>query len=341
MSPRTRLGAAFVLALTVTGCAAPAETVPSSGPSSGGSPAQQVVTVTSCGQELSFQRPPSRAVTLEQSSTELLLALGLQDRMAGTSNLKTEIPPRYRAAYERIPVLNPKIITSEQLRAATPDLAVSPFASLFTKDRAGTREELHRAGLPTYVSAVDCPDLAENGLTPFDLLFQDYENLGRIFRAEERAAALIAEQRAAVEAAAASRKEATGRPSILWLYSMFNGVPYVAGDGGMPSAMSELLGAENAFDDVDELWPEVSWEEVARRDPDVIVIGDLSERGRPGDSAEEKIAMMRENPLAAELTAVRENRLIEVPGIEMDPSVRTVDTLRLVADGLRRLGRVR
>ncbi|GII01177.1 ABC transporter substrate-binding protein [Planobispora takensis] len=340
MSPRARLGAALALALTVAGCATPAETL-SSGPPSGGSPAQRATTVTSCGHELSFQRPPSRVVTLEQSSTELLLALGLQDRMAGTSNLKTEIPSRYREAYGRIPVLNPKIITTEQLRAATPDLAVSPFTSLFTKDRAGTREELHRAGLPTYVSAVDCPDLAKAGLTPFDLLFQDYENLGRIFGIEDRAAALVAEQRAAVDAAAASGKKAAGRPSIVWLYSMFNGVPYVAGDGGMPGAMSELLGAENAFGDVDELWPEVSWEEVAKRDPDVIVIGDLSERGRPGDSAAEKIAMMRDNPLAAKLTAVRENRLIEVPGIELDPSVRTVNTLRLVTEGLERFGHVR
>ncbi|MBB5965853.1 ABC transporter substrate-binding protein [Planomonospora venezuelensis] len=251
------------------------------------------------------------------------------------------VPPRGRAAYERIPVLNPKILTSEQLRAAAPDLAVSPFGSLFTGDRAGTRQELHKAGLPTYVSAADCPDANEARLTPFDLLFRDYENMGRIFGVEDRAAALVAEQRAVVEAAADAGRKAAGKPSIVWLYSMFNGVPYVAGDGGMPSAMSRLLGAENAFDDVGELWPEVSWEEVAERDPDVIVIGDLSERGRPGDSAEEKIAMMRENPLAAKLTAVREGRFIEVPGVELDPSVRTVNTLRLVADGLERLGHAR
>lgn len=122
---------------------------------------------------------------------------------------------------------------------------------------------------------------------------------------------------------------------------MYAGLPYVAGHGGMPSAMSELVGVRNAFDDVDEDWPEVSWVEIARRDPDVIVVGDLSERGAPGDSAAEKLDMLRKEPTMSQLTAVKENRVIQVPGIEMDPSVRTVNTLGLFVEGLRKLGHVR
>lgn len=328
MSPHARLGIGLAVALALAGCAVPAQTR-----SSAGEP--RAVTVTSCGESLSFERPPARTVTLEQSSTEVLLALGLQDRVAGTSNLKTKIAPEYLAAYEKIPVLNPKLLTGEQLRAATPDLAVSTHREMFTKDRVGTRAELHQLGLPTYVSGVDCPN---GGKAPFDLLFEDYTNYGKIFDVEDRAAALVARQRAVLDEVTATKL--TGKLSVVWVYSMFNGMPYVAGKGGMPSAMSTLIGVENAFDDVAELWPEVSWEEIAKRDPDVIVIGDLSERGRPGDSAAEKIRMIKENPLAAKLTAVRENRFIEVPGIEMDPSVRSVNTLRLVADGLKGMGDV-
>jgi iron complex transport system substrate-binding protein len=125
------------------------------------------------------------------------------------------------------------------------------------------------------------------------------------------------------------------------LYSTFNGVPYVAGGSGLPSEMSRLLGTKNAFDDVDEDWPEVSWERIAERDPDVIVVGDLSERGAAGDSAAEKIAMMREHPVVSQLAAVRDDKIIEVPGIEMDPSVRSAGALDLFADGLRDLGHVR
>ncbi|MBG0816786.1 ABC transporter substrate-binding protein [Planomonospora sp. ID82291] len=338
--PRTAALAGLLLALTTAGCGAgPASPASPTAPASAASAAP--VKVESCGHDLSFARPPQRVVTLDQSSTETLLALGLQDRMAGTSNLKTKVAAQYQSAYGTVPVLNPKLLTAEQLRAATPDLVVSSFTDLYTKDRVGTREELRRLGLPSYVSAVDCPEGGGSGRTPFDLLLRDYENLGRIFRVEDRAAKLIAEQRQALDRAADVRSSVTGEPTVVWLYSVYAGLPYVAGNGGMPSAMSELVGVRNAFDDVDEDWPEVSWEEIARRDPDIIVIGDLSERGAAGDSAAEKLAMLREEPTMSKLTAVKENRIVQVPGIEMDPSVRTVNTLGLFADGLRKLGHVR
>ncbi len=335
MSLRTNLGAVAVLALAAAGCTDPSDSPPDS------SAGQDGTTVSSCGRELTFSRPPERVVTLDQSSTETLLALGLQDRMVGTSNLKSQIAPEYRAAYDEIPVISPDIPTAEQLREAAPDLVVSSFSEHFTRDRVGTREELADLGLPSYVSAVDCPGANAAELTSFDRLFTDYESLGRIFGVENRAEGLVAEQRQATEEAAAAGATLTEETSVVWLYSVYNDVPYVAGRGGMPDAMGTLAGLTNAFDDVDELWPEVSWEEVAARNPDVIVVGDLSERGNPGDSAEEKLAMMRDHPVVSELPAVREDRIIEVPGIEMDPSVRSVDALGQLVDGLRDLGYVR
>ncbi|MDK9495855.1 ABC transporter substrate-binding protein [Streptomyces katrae] len=300
--------------------------------------------VTSCGMPLTVAAPPKRAVALDQASTETLLELGLQDRMAGTANLKTKVPPQYEAAYAGIPVIAPKIATGEQLRAATPDFVVAGSADLFTADRAGTREELAALKVPAYVSAVDCPERNPAGKSPFELLFSDYENLGRVFGAEERAGRLAAGQREAVAKAAESgAKSSPGadRPTVVYLYSVFNGMPYVAGKSGLPSEMSRIVGARNAFDDVDGDWPEVSWEEVAERDPDFIVIGDLSERGRPGDSAAEKRAVMDRHPVVSRLGAVRDGRIIEVPGIELDPSVRSVHALGLLAAGLKDHGRAR
>ncbi|MFB7391979.1 MULTISPECIES: ABC transporter substrate-binding protein [unclassified Streptomyces] len=337
-----RLGIALTLALATAGCStaggggSAADAEPAARPAS-----KHAATVTSCGRELSLAEAPQRAVALDQSSTETLLELGLQDRMAGTANLKTKIPAAYAEAYAKIPVIAPKIATGEQLRSATPDFVVAGSADLYTGDRAGTREELAALKVPTFVSAVDCPQQNPPGRTPFELLFSDYENLGKLFGAEERAGKLAADQRAAVARAGANApKEGRGadRPTVVYLYSVFNGMPYVAGGTGLPSEMSRIVGAENAFDDVQEDWPEVSWEEVARRDPDFIVIGDLSERGRPGDSAAEKRATMTAHPVISRLAAVRDDRILEVPGIELDPSVRSVHALGLLAQGMKDLG---
>ncbi|MFI6422466.1 ABC transporter substrate-binding protein [Streptomyces sp. NPDC050842] len=342
--PTRRLGIALTVLLATVGCSTAGGDTSTPDAKSTDRPSAAAAAVTSCGRQVSFADAPKRAVALDQTSTETLLALGLQDRMAGTANLKTKIPARYAAAYATIPVIAPKIATGEQLRAATPDFVVAGSADLFTKDRAGTREELDALKVPTFVSAVDCPQQNPSGTTPFELLFSDYENLGKVFGAEERAGRLAADQRATVAKAGANASKApqgADRPTVVYLYSVFNGMPYVAGGTGLPSEMSRIVGAKNAFDDVDEDWPEVSWEEVARRDPDFIVIGDLSERGRPGDSAAEKRASMTGHPVISRLAAVRDDKILEVPGIELDPSVRSVHTLGLLADGMKDLGYAR
>ncbi|MDT0345727.1 ABC transporter substrate-binding protein [Streptomyces litchfieldiae] len=335
---RARLSAVAVTTLVLVplaaGCSDPGE------PDDPAAADADAVRVESCGRTLAFDGPPERAVTLDQSSTETLLELGLADRMVGTSNLKTEVAPEYQDAYDQVPVLSPEIPTGEQVREATPDVVVASFTDNFSRDRVGTRAELAELGVPSYVSAVDCPEHGDPEVTAFDRLFTDYENYGRIFGVEDRAGVLVDEQRQVIDEAAAAAEAMEGRPTVVWLYSVYNGLPYVAGGTGLPSEMSELIGAENAFDDVNEDWPEVSWEEIADRDPDVIVIGDLSERGAPGDSAEEKLQMLRDDPVTSQLTAVWEEHIIEVPGIEMDPSVRSVNTLGLVVDGMRDLGYV-
>ncbi|MFI6094443.1 ABC transporter substrate-binding protein [Lentzea sp. NPDC051213] len=322
MSLPVRLTGTIAAVTLAAGCAAGA-----SGPDA---PASGAVAITSCGKQLSFTGAPHRVVSLDQASTETLLALGAKDKMVGTANLKTKPAPRYADDYAKVPVLSPKILTAEPLRAANPDFVVSGYKELFTADRAGTRDELAALDVPTFVSAVNCPD----GTEAFERLFRDYADLGKAMGVSARADQLIAEQRAVISEVQA-RKPAPGL-KVAWVYSVFKGVPYVAGKAGMPGAISKIAGVTNVFDDMDQEWPEVSWETVAERAPDVIVIGDLSERGNPGDKAEEKIAMMREHPMMAQLPAVRDNKIIKIPGIELDASVRTVDALRAFSAALPR-----
>ncbi|RZS43507.1 iron complex transport system substrate-binding protein [Herbihabitans rhizosphaerae] len=331
MPARARAGLILAATLIAAGCANQTNAAPTGA----------TTTLRSCGTEITVPRPPKRVVTLDQPSTETLIALGVADRMVGTANLKTKVAPQYADAYGKIPVLNPKYLTSEQLRAATPDFAVAASAELFTKDRAGTRAELGELGLPAYVSGLDCPKDNDPGLAAFDLLFRDFENFGRIFGVEDRATAMITEQRAVLRRASDARAGLIGTPSVAYLYSTAKGIPYVAGRTGLPNEMSRLLGVRNVFDDVADDWPEVSWEELAKRNPDVIVIGDLAERGLPGDSAADKIDLMRRDPVMSQLKAVRDNRFIIAPGVELDPTVRSVNALRVITDGLRTLGHVR
>ena len=78
---RTSLAAlGAVSILLVSGCST-ASTPDASTDTSGNYP----LTIENCGRDVVVDAPPQRAVSLNQSSTEILLSLGLADRMVGTA----------------------------------------------------------------------------------------------------------------------------------------------------------------------------------------------------------------------------------------------------------------
>ncbi len=314
--------------LALAGCAADATSPADDAPADA-----EAVTVTSCGTDLTVTAPPERAVTLEQGATEVLLALGLEDRMIGTSYLTDAVAPEYADAYAAVPVLADQYPTAEQLRAENPDFVYSMRASAFGPDAVGARADLVELGVPAYLSANDCEDPAliadEVG---FETIFSEVTDIAALFGVPDRGEALVAGQRAVLEEVAAAAPDAAGL-DVAWLYSTVNGAPVVAGGTGLPQTLTELAGATNAFADLDAQWTETSWDQIAQRDPDVLVLADLS-RGLDGDSAEDKTAMLRADPVTAGLAAVRADRLVAVPATEMDPSVRSIDALATLSEAL-------
>ncbi|WP_198961205.1 ABC transporter substrate-binding protein [Pseudonocardia sp. MH-G8] len=289
-------------------------------------------TVQSCGQTLAFAAPPQRAVALEQNATEIMLSLGLADRMAGTSYRTDPVLDELAEAYAGVPVLAEQYPAREALLAAEPDFTYSTFASAYAPEAAGSREDLAALGVPAYLSAHSCPDRAP-GPVPFDAIMQEITDIGTVFGVPERAAALVAEQRARLAAATGT---STPERSVLWYYSGTS-TPHVAGSGGLAATMSEVVGVRNAFDDAPQAWVEGSWEEIAERDPDVFVLADLT-RGGDGDSAQSKIDFLRAHPVASQLRAVREGAFIVVPGSTLDPSIRSVSAVEAVSAGLQEVG---
>jgi iron complex transport system substrate-binding protein len=114
--------------------------------------------------------------------------------------------------------------------------------------------------------------------------------------------------------------------------------PYLAGCCGGPGVITRTLGLTNVFDDAAEDWPQISWETVAQRDPDVLILGDLTRRSQTAETAAAKIAFLEGNPLTREMTAVKNKRYVALAGAELNPSIRIVDAMEKVVDGLREYG---
>ncbi|GAA1008134.1 ABC transporter substrate-binding protein [Acrocarpospora pleiomorpha] len=322
-----RWGVAACLLMTLTACG--------NGVSKKQEPGAQAVRLKSCALPLQVTSSPRRAVAMEQNATEIMLTLGLGGQMVGTAYQTDPVLPELKEAYARVPVLAKQYPGREALLSSRPDFVYSMRASAYAPEAAGPRDGLAKLGVPAYLSSNDCEDPA---LIPpsaeIEALYTEIEEIARIFGVQDRGQTVVAELRRRLEEAKRSAP-ANLDASVMWYYSGTK-TPIIAGDTGLPGTFSELLKVRNAFADISRQWAEGSWEEIATRDPDVIVLADLT-RGGDGDSAQAKKDFLRNDPVASQLTAVKENRFIVVPASSLDPSIRSVSAIEQVGQGLARL----
>ena len=276
-----------------------------------------------CGFAVEIAQPPERVVAIKSTAVETLLALGLAERMVGRAFEDGPLPEAWQAAADTVPVLSDRLPSHEVVLEVEPDFIYGGWESNFVADGAGARTTLGGLGIATYVAPAACktPPYKPVRLT-YDDIFAAIAEVGRIFGVEDRAAALVAEQRAMLETLPPPER----RRTALW-YSSGVKEPYVgAGDGG-PQMMMNAIGLDNIFADIDDTWASVSWEAVAADDPDVIILVDAT-----WNTIAQKRSMLADDPVLSRLTAVRNQRYLTLPFPAAEPGVRSVPaTLDLAA----------
>src|SRR3546814_2816472 len=98
----------------------------------------------------------------------------------------------------------------------------------------------------------------------------------------------------------------------------------------------DKLGIDNVIQS-DEEWPTVGWESIAKSDPTVIVIAEMDRRRFPADDVEKKLAFLKTDPVAEEMTAVREGRIIVMDAHAMSATMRSIFGLETVDRKSKRL----
>ncbi|MDV3128626.1 ABC transporter substrate-binding protein [Mycobacterium sp. 21AC1] len=332
MSERFRLIGPLVLAvLLIAGCGAGTGQSPE--PAAG--PPGYPVTLENCGRTVTVKAPPQRAISINQPATELLLTLGLGDRIAGSASWSDSVRPELAAENAKVPVLTRDFPSLERVLKENPDLVYATFDWSFTNEGVAPRERFERLGVPTYQSSSECggQDADQQRALTFDDMYGEIADVAKMFGVPDRGDQLTSSLKARM-VDAGEGADADG-VSLMWWYAGTK-APYIAGCCGAPGMITTAVGAHNAFADNRQLWPEISWEAILDRDPDVLVLADLT-RGDDGDSAAAKIRFLETDPVARRLTAVRERRWIVLPGTAMDPSLRNVDAVETITAGLRAL----
>ncbi|KRB76454.1 iron ABC transporter substrate-binding protein [Nocardioides sp. Root190] len=303
---------ALPLALVLGGCAG----APEADQKEAGGDAYPVE-ATSCGYTSSIAAPPERAVTMNQGATEVMLALGLQDRMIGTGYLDDAVPEKWKAAYDAVDVLSEEYPDNETLLKADPDFVYGSYASAFGDDAAGPQAELDDLGIGSFLSLFGCGENKPSADVSFDSVWDEIETVADVFDVPDRADALEETQQSQLDEL---EKTAPGKGfEVFWFDSGDKTAFAGAGEGG-PQLILDAVGATNLFADLEGGWADISWEQVVKADPDVIVLADAS-----WSTADDKIALLEKDPVLKNLRAVKAKAYVVLPFSETTPGVRLAD----------------
>ncbi|MGV0744305.1 ABC transporter substrate-binding protein [Mycolicibacterium sp. XJ870] len=249
-----------------------------------------------------YDRPPTRAVALNQHAIETLLALGLEESMVGTSYLDDRILPQFQAAYDSVPVLAEEYPSYESLLAAEPDFVYGGWESAFDEKEGRARQRLADAGINTYLNIEDCAPEPATMSTVDDEL----RSIGRIFGVSDRAEQQVEQLHRTLEQAESRVRGAA--PVNVAVYDSGEATVFTSGGKGIGNEMIAAAGGVNLFADVRKVWADVSFEQFAERAPDVILIYDYGDQ-----PVEQKKKFLTEHPMLQHVPAIQHERFAVLP----------------------------
>lgn len=265
---------------------------------------------------------PERVLTFGPNCTELFCALGLQDRVIGsTLNNHSRGPlERYKEEYASIPQLTYGSATREAVMGSGADFI---YGIDWEFGEEGIRlDELEQFGIKAMIN--DAQTIEEE--------LEEIEELGKRFQIEEQADALIQDQKDRIQKIEDQVKNK--EPMNVLVYDSEAGGVKSASGSNFESRLIEKAGGRNIFHDLqDRAWITISPEEILHRDVDVIVIHDYDV-----PSLEEKIETIKSDPALSQLEAVQQNRFVPVSLENVLPGSRMADTIELFYQGFQNGG---
>ncbi|WP_078886755.1 ABC transporter substrate-binding protein [Streptomyces sp. NRRL F-5527] len=282
------------------------------------------VTIDNCGVKTTYDKPPSRVVTIHQHPAELMLALGLKDRLAGTAFPDSAVLPELKKDYESVPELAEREPSFEKILDAEPDLVYGGYGSAFDEKEGRSRKAFADAGIDTYLNREYCGKKKVTMKEAYD----EIRTIGKIFGVPDRADDLVTDLEGRV-AKAADKVQSEPELSV-FVYDSGDKSAFTAGGKSLGTELIRLAGGENVFADLDDVFGDVSWEQVVERKPEVIAIYDYAGAG----SVKEKKKFLLSQPALADVPAVRNKRFVVLPLTATLVGIRSAYAVEDLARGL-------
>ena len=258
------------------------------------------------GRTVTIDQIPQRIVSFGPSITEILFALGLEEKVVGVTNycdypeaakLKPQIGDAYNPSLEKIVELEPDLVLTlkqEQLNNQLDTLGVK-FVVLDPED--------------------------------IDGILEDIELVGKITGTEEQAEALVEDMQDSISQIIALMEDVP-KVSVFFIVDATDPtLPWTAGSGSFIDALITMAGGENVAGETQGAWVQFNLEQIVSSDPEVIIIQTMT-GSIPTISKEG----LEEHSSWGQMTAVKQDKIRFINGdLVSRPGPRIVQGLEEMA----------
>ena len=292
--------------------------------------ASSKVSVDSCNRTVTFDSPPQRAISNDVNLTEMMLVLGLSDKMVGYTGISgwKTLDEEMRLGVKQLPELSPKYPTKEVLVGADADFFFAGWNYGMKVGGEVTPETLKPFGINVYELTESCIHIMSKKKVSMDDMYNDLLNLGLIFQIENRAKNIVDAYKSDLNNFTKKLEPIAAKK--VFVYDSGEDTPFTAGRYAMPTALIEAAGGINIMDDFQKSWGTVTWEEVIDRNPEVVVIVNYGKV-----TAEQKRKFMMSNPAFANIDAVKNDRFVTLEYVEATPGPRNIKAIKKLAKAFR------
>ena len=266
--------------------------------------------VDGLGNSVTITKLPERIISIAPSQTEILFALGLEDRIVAVSDY-CDYP---EAALTKDKVGSSWATNTERIIELTPDIVF-----VFGEGQAEANNQITAAGI-TVVKFE--PESIEEILTTISAL-------GKITGTGEVAEKLIADMTSRRDELLEMVKNQAAKKVF---YQVWDEPLQTAGPGSFIDELISLAGGINIAADTEIAWPMFSPEALVEKDPEVFILpahvgGNMA---LSTTDLENLVNDLKGRPGYEAITAVKNNRIAAVePNIVSRPGTRIIEALEL------------
>lgn len=245
-----------------------------------------------------FEMTPSRIVATTQPIAELLIRLGVTDKMVGVAAVYGATSPDIADEFAKIPVLSNEYVGKEITLGANPDFILGRADLYADADwGVGTIDDLNNMNIHTYAL-----NTCKQGAN-LDSLYKDIAELGTIFNVSDKAQELTDSLKTRV-ASLAESLSSVEKPLTYAYANLTDGAIsiYAGSTDTFQNDALNLMKLDNAFKDATG---EINLEQLIATNPDVLLVSYY----KGGPDVNEMIEQMYQIDSVQSLSAIQNKQI--------------------------------